>query len=135
MVIHYQKITIIRHNRPVHRNVNEELQWLGSSLGLFNLRDKDRSRFRIFIELLKCAKNQKQLSSDDIAEKLKLSRGTVIHHIKELIDSGIVVHQKNKYILRVENLEVLIDEIQRDIKRAFEDLKQVAKDIDEWMGL
>ena len=135
MVIHYQKITIIRHTRPVRANLNDELQWFGSSLGLFNLRDRDSSRFRIFIELLKSAKKNEKLSSDDMAAKLNLSRGTIIHHVNDLIGSGMVVVEKNKYMLRVPNLEILIDELQRDIKRTCEDLRRVAKDIDNFMGL
>ena len=47
------KITIIRIRKPAQSNINKELQWLGSSLGLFGLRDKDKSCFRIFIELIK----------------------------------------------------------------------------------
>ena len=131
----YQKITIIRHCRPVHSSINEELQWLGSSLGLFNLRDKDKSMFRVFVELLKCSKKQELLSSDDIAAKLRLSRGTVIHHINKLRDSGIVISERNRYSLRVNNLEILVDEIKKDIERMCTDLKDVAKDVDDWLGL
>ena len=56
MALIQQRITIIRMRRPETPSLNEELQWFGSSLGLFNLRDKDKSCFRIFIELLKATK-------------------------------------------------------------------------------
>jgi len=131
----YQRITIVRSTRPVRPGINEELQWLGSSLGLFNLRDKDKSCFRIFIELVKTAKTGQSLSSDELAEKLGLSRGTVVHHLNRLIDAGLVVADKKKYFLRVSNLEVLIDELERDTTRALEDLKQVAQKIDQKLGL
>tara|TARA_Y100000310_G_C20698749_1_gene827737 strand:- start:3676 stop:4086 length:411 start_codon:yes stop_codon:yes gene_type:complete len=131
----FQRITIIKSNRPVVHDINEQLQWLGSSLGLFNLRDKDKSCFRIFIELLKSAKKKISLSSDELASKLSLSRGTVVHHLNKLMQAGIVVHDQGKYILRVENLEVLIDELQKDIKRTTEDLKDIAKEIDKVLGL
>ena len=49
--------------------------------------------------------------------------------------SGIVVHHKNRYVLRVENLSSLIEELHRDIKRTCLDLKKVAQDIDKAMGL
>lgn len=130
----YQKITIISSRRP-RRDINTELQWFGNSLGLFNLRDKDKSCFRIFIELLKSAKAKQALSSDEIAEKLDLSRGTVMHHINKLIEAGLVVVEGSKYMLRVDNLEVLIDEIEKDINRMMAELKSVAKDIDQWLGL
>ena len=84
MFIRRQTITIIRNRLP-KKQVNEELQWFGDSLGLFNLRDKDKSCFRIFLELVKAAKVNNPLTSDEIGEHLKLSRGTVIHHINKLM--------------------------------------------------
>ena len=84
MRITHQRITIIRERRPV-RNLNEELQWLGNSLGLFNLRDKDKSCFRIFIELLKAAKVDKPLTSDEIAVNLDLDNTELSKSIKNKI--------------------------------------------------
>jgi predicted transcriptional regulator len=130
-----QRITIINIRKPVHKNINQELQWLGSSLGLFNLRDKDKSCFRLFIELVKTAKNEKPLTSDELAYKLSLSRGTVVHHLHKLIDSGIVSEEKRGYLLRVDSLQELVDEVEKDLQRTCEDLKKMAKEIDDRLGL
>jgi predicted transcriptional regulator len=135
MIISHQKITIINMRRPAQRNVNQDLQFLGTSLGLFNLRDKDKSNFRIFLELLKAAKTKKTLTSDDIALNLKLSRGTVIHHINKLMEAGLVIHEKGKYMLRVDNLTMLISELEKDVERTLGDLREVAADIDKWIGI
>lgn len=135
MVYIRQRITIVNIRKPAEHNVNQELQWFGSSLGLFNLRDKDKSTFRVFIELLKSSKSKQTLTSDELALRLALSRGTIIHHINKLMESGIVIHEGNRYTLRVENLKSLIDEVEKDIKRACDDLKEVAKEIDERLGL
>ena len=135
MVFIRQRITIVNIRKPAEHNVNQELQWFGSSLGLFNLRDKDKSTFRLFIELLKSSKANAPLTSDDLASRLALSRGTIIHHINKLMESGLVIHEGNTYILRVDNLKSLIDEVEKDIKRACEDLKEVAKEIDSRLGL
>ena len=89
----------------------------------------------MFIELLKSAKAKQTLTSDELASKLSLSRGTIIHHINKLMESGIVIHEGNRYTLRVENLKALIDEVEKDIRRACDDLKEVAKEIDERLGL
>ncbi|MBU89987.1 hypothetical protein CMO94_00475 [Candidatus Woesearchaeota archaeon] len=129
------KITITNIRKPVQKNVNQELQWLGSSLGLFNLRDKDKSCFRVFIELVKTAKKGIPLSSDELAYRLDLSRGTVVHHINKLIESGIVVQANKGYILRVDNLRALIDEVEKDLRRTCDDLRSMAKEIDESLGL
>ena len=69
-IIHSKKITIVKINRPAERDINKELQWLGYSLGLFNLRDKDKSCYRIFLELLKSAKKEAGLSSATVVKTL-----------------------------------------------------------------
>lgn len=135
IIRHSKKITIIRINKPVERDINHELQWLGVSLGLFNLRDKDKSCFRIFIELLKAAKSRNPISSDELALKLGITRGTVVHHLNKLMESGLVIHERQGYMLRVDNLSELINELERDVKRICHDLKIIAADVDKKIGL
>ena len=130
-----QRITIINIRKPDAVNINSELQWLASSLGLINLRDKDKSCFRIFIELLKSSKEKEQLSSDGLAFTLGLSRGTVVHHLNKLMESGLVVNEHNRYVLRVATLHALVDEIERDFKRACEELRDAAEEMDRKLGL
>ena len=125
-----QRITIVNIRKPAEKTINQELQWLGTSLGLFNLRDKNKSCFRIFIQLIKAAKLRDPLSSDQMADELNLSRGTVVHHIARLMEAGLVVHQGNRYILRVDNLSELIEEVEKDIQRTLSDLRTVAGNID-----
>ncbi len=134
-MIRFQRITIIKSRSPQRDNLNYELQWLGNSLGLFNIRDKDKSCFRIFIALLKAIKRDEMLSSDEIANKLNLSRGTVVFHLNKLMNSGIVVSKNNRYVLRVDNLKELVDEVERDMKKACASLREVAEDIDDKLGL
>ncbi len=133
--MHSHKITIINIRKPAQKNINQELQWLGSSLGLFNLRDKDKSCFRLFIELVKTTRENKPLTSDELAYKLSLSRGTVVHHLHKLLDSGIVVQARKGYVLRVHSLQELIDEVEKDMERTFSDLKKMAEEIDRGLGL
>jgi biotin operon repressor len=135
MAFVHQKITIVKIRKPATHNVNDDLQFLGDSLGLFNLRDKDKSCFRVFIELLKAAKRKKPISSDELAFRLGLTRGTVVHHINKLKEAGIVVHEGKRYFLRVDRLESLIEEVRKDIVRTCDDLQQIAKEIDDGLGL
>ena len=130
-----QRITIISMRRPTERDINQELQWLGSSLGLFSLRDKDKSCFRLFVELIKSAKQRQPISSDELAYRLGLSRGTIIHHMNRLIETGLVIPDNNRYILRVNTLKDLVDEIEKDLQRTCEELKKTAREIDEYLGL
>jgi len=135
MPIIHRRITITQIRKPVKKNLNEELQWIGNSLGLFNPRDKDKSCFRIFIEMLKATKTNKPMTSDGLAFKTGLSRGTVVHHLSKMIESGLIINEGCGYLLRVGKLEAVIDEIQKDMNRACEDMRKIARDIDDKLGL
>jgi len=129
-----KKVMIVRVRRNPHNDLNQELQWVANSLGLFNLRDKDSSCFRVFITLVKKAKRNEPISSDQIAEKLNLSRGTVVHHLTRLMDSGIVVREQQGYLLRENDLQKVVQDIKRDMEEALSELLEVAKEIDEKLG-
>jgi len=129
-----RKITIVKIRRAPEGNINRELQWLGNSLGLFGLRDRDSSCFRVFITIVKRAKRNETISSDEIAERLNLSRGTVVHHLNKLMSSGIVIKDTGGYILRENNLLRVVKDVQRDVQNMFTELEEVAKDIDEKLG-
>ena len=119
----FTRITIIRIKKPDQDNINEELQFLGESLGLFNERDKDKSCFRIFIILINSLRKGIKVTSDEIADKTNLTRGTVIHHLNRLMESGIVVSQKNYYMLAVDNMEELVDLVKNNLVKTFDNLK------------
>jgi predicted transcriptional regulator len=131
----FTRITIIRMQKPIQENVNEELRFLGESLGLFNERDKDKSCFRIFIILLNSLRKGQRLTSDEIAERTNLTRGTVIHHLTRLMESGIVVSQKNYYMLAVDNMEELVDLVKSNLVKTFDNLKPIARNIDKRLEL
>lgn len=131
----FVRITIIRTEKPEKDNLNQELQYLGESLGLFSERDKDKSCFRIFIVLVKSLKTGRSLTSDEIAEQTNLSRGTVIHHLNRLMESGIVVSQKSYYMLAIDSIEELVDLAKNNIIKTFDNLKTTAKSIDRKLGL
>ena len=126
-----QRITIIRVTRPPQRNINDELQWFGTSLGLFCTRDKEKSCFRVFLELLKSAKRHHILSSDELAVRTNLSRGTVVFHLHKLMEAGLVVPTPEGYILRVNNLQAVVEQLRKDINDSCLELLKIAKEIDE----
>jgi len=134
MITRFQRITIVKL-KPVEENLNKELQFLSESLGLFSERDKERSCFRIFIELLKGTKGKNGLSSDELAFKLHLSRGTVVYHLTRLIASGLVVVSDNKYSLRGKNLEQTLKKMKQDFVSAYEEIENAGKEIDKKLGL
>lgn len=131
MRYNYVKITISRIDNRHPDKIDERLQWIGSSLGLFNLRDKDKSCYRLFIALLKNAKKEIPLSSDEIAYMVGLSRGTVVHHLNKLLYSRIIKVENGKYMLRAKTLSGLIDLIKQDTNKMLDELKDLALEVDK----
>ncbi len=132
----FVKITIISGGNPGKHNLNELLQWFGASLGLFNVRDRDSSCFRIFIVLVRDLKQGSEgLNSDEIAELTGLTRGTVVHHLNKLMESGLIINAANKYYLKVNNLEELVDEVEANVLKTLSKLRNVGKEIDGILGL
>ncbi len=129
-----KKITIVKVRRSSQENINQELQWLGNSFGLFNLRDKDSSCFRIFITLVRKSKRNEAISSDKIADQLSLTRGTVVHHLSKLMDSGIVIRERTGYLLRENTLQQVVRDMKRDVEQMFIEMMDVAQEIDEKLG-
>lgn len=130
-----RRITIVNVRRPKEHTINEELQWLGNALGLFGERDRNKSAFRIFIELIKAAKSHEGLTSDELALKLHLTRPTVVHHLNSLIDRGIVVHRMNRYIMRGDKLVSLVDDLHQDMEREIAKMRRSAQELDRILGL
>lgn len=130
-----KKIIILKTKKPIEGTINEELKWLGHSLGLFGDRDRDKSCFRLFIELLKASKFGVSLSSDELAEQSNLSRGTVVHHLNRLMETGIVVPYRKKYVLRETHLENLMEDLRKDMENLFNEMKKTAKEIDDMLEI
>ena len=129
-----RRVTIIKTRHQVHRNINDDLKWIGTSLGLFSLRDKNSSCFRIFINLLRRARERRLTSSDELAELTGLTRGTVVHHLNILRDAGIVVREQKGYILRTDRMQILVQMIRHDVNTAFDEIEIIAADIDKHLG-
>jgi DNA-binding transcriptional ArsR family regulator len=129
------KFTIIRQNTLPKQNLNEQLLLLGESLGLFSLRDKDKSCYRLFIVLVKALKLKVELTSDELALQTGLSRGTVVHHLNRMMDAGIVTNYKNKYFINYASLEEMVQDLRKGINLMLDDVSIVAKNIDKSLNL
>lgn len=133
--MYFQRIVITTIKRPRSTTINEELQWFGNSLGLFGERDKNKSCFRMFIELVKAVKQEQGLTSEELAQKLGLTRATIVHHLNTLMERGIIVHQANQYIIRGDKLSELVEDIQRDVERQLIEIRKAAEELDRVLEL
>ena len=125
-------ITIKKLKKPKSSDLNQDIQIISQSFGLFSKRDKEKSCFRVFVEILK---NKQGLSAEDITLNTHLTRATVIHHLNFLVKAGLIIKKGHKYYLRGDSLEGLIVEINKDINKNFEELNQIAKRIDNELTL
>ena len=121
-------ITIKKIKRPKTSDLNQDIQIISQSLGLFTKRDKEKSCFRVFVEILK---NKQGLSAEEITLNTHITRATVIHHLNSLIKSDLVIKKGHKYYLRSKNVEELIKDLNKDINETLNELNKTAKNIDK----
>jgi len=124
-----KKIILFKIKKP-EKNINKELQFLANSLGLFSLRDKEKSLFRVFVELVKSTKEGKIISSDELAYQLHLTRGTVVHHLNKLIMANIAKRESKGYKLKKDTLKEVVQNIKRETCEILDELEATAKYLD-----
>ena len=129
------QIILTKLDYPVTGDLNDDIDFICKSFGYFNPRDKQDTAGKIFRLLVKeVAEESKGLSSDDIADKLHLTRGTIVYHLNSFISSGLVIKESNTYRLRSQSLQKCIDEIQEDVSRMLSQMREIARDIDSKLG-
>jgi DNA-binding MarR family transcriptional regulator len=129
------QITLKKLDLPAAGNLDEDIKFICKSFGFFTERDKQETAGKIFQLLVKeaCGSN-KGLNSDEIAERLKMSRGAIVHHLNNFIETGLVIRSHNTYRLRAQSLQKCIDEIRDDLDRLLSQLAKIASDIDARLG-
>jgi len=130
-----RQIIIKKIRSPAPGSIENDIDYLCRSLGYFSQRDKQDTAGRIFRLLVREACHPEGcLTSDEIAEKLNLTRGAIVHHLNSFISAGIVTKEQNRYRLRSASLQKSIEEIRQDIDRIIEQMIKIAIEIDEKLG-
>lgn len=128
------RIVIRRIDPPFERDVENEMEWLCQSLGLSPV-NKDKATVEIFKIIVKATEDGKGISSTEVAEKVNLSRGAVIHHLNNLQLSGLVIKQGRNYFARSRSMVRTVQEVEEDIKRIFLRMQETAREIDKAFGM
>lgn len=127
---------LIREVRPPNKkNLDSDLEWIARSLGLVEVRDRRKSAMKIFRILVKTASEGKRLGSNQISNQVRLSRGTAVSHLNHMMASGVAIRQESRYELRMRSVEKTVDEIEKDIYRVLQNVKEIARDVDRRLGL
>jgi predicted transcriptional regulator len=130
-----QRIIIKKIRSPAPGNIDNDIDFLCKSLGYFSKRDKQETAGKIFRLMVKeaCAP-EKCFTSDEIAEKLDLTRGAIVHHLNNFLAAGIITKEHNKYRLRSGSLQKSMEELRADIERIMEQMIKIAIELDEKLG-
>jgi hypothetical protein len=125
---YYRQIVIRYITIPSEEeNVNEALDWIYECLGLGDERDEvGKSVFRAIV---RASHNGEGISSRDIMQLSEVSQAAIIYHLNQFKRSGLVVKDGRNYYLRAHTLENTLDEMQNDMNRRFERLKEIARKI------
>ncbi|MFH1545524.1 MAG: ArsR family transcriptional regulator [archaeon] len=129
------KVVIRSVERPFSDAFDEDFNWILRCLGFFEPMDRDKTAASIFREIVKATEKGRLLSSTDIAEMVKMSRGAVVNHLSNLQRSGLIIKEGRYYKARSKSIFRTIREIEEDIDRVFRQMEQTAKELDEEMGV
>ncbi|WP_407355930.1 ArsR family transcriptional regulator [Methanolobus sp. WCC5] len=131
-----QQIILINLEKPREKKLEEDVRWFCNSFGLSSGRDTENIATQIVLDLLdQLSTKEEKISSDGIAENLDVNLSRVNHHIRNLINSGLIYRQKRALYLRGGSLKAAVREMKKDSERIFQELEIIAEEIDERMGL
>lgn len=128
------KIVIRRVERPFSQDPLDELNWICQSLGFFEEIDSRKTASAVFREIVKATEEGVGLTSTAIADRVQMSRGSVINHLNNLLRSGLIVRDGRYYTARSKSIYRVIEEIEEDIDRIFTKMKRAAQELDRQIG-
>ncbi|OPX63209.1 MULTISPECIES: winged helix-turn-helix domain-containing protein [unclassified Methanoregula] len=130
-----RQLTLRQIERPVRIPKDGDLYWFCDSLGVDNGRDIDHIATRIILSLLENLPDTRGLAVEQIASDLDISSPRVNHHIRNLVETGLVYRHKQKIFIRGNSLRSMVQEIRKDTMRILDDLEEAATEIDESYGI
>jgi predicted transcriptional regulator len=130
-----KQFVIRKLREPTEKQLDKDIEWVCNSFGFITPRDQDKTAFKILKALIKAAKEGKGLTSEELTELVEPTIGSVIYHLKKLMKAGLVVKLDSTYELRMSSLLTTIEEIEKEISMTLADIKKVAEDIDNKVGL
>jgi DNA-binding transcriptional ArsR family regulator len=130
-----KQFTIRQLKETTEKNIDKDIEWICNSLGFITPRDQDKTALKILKALVKSAKKGRGMTSEELSKIVEPTIGSVIYHLKKLMKAGLVVKFGSAYELRMNSLLTTIEEIEKDASLTFVNIKKIAIEIDNKMGL
>lgn len=125
------EITIKNIALPQKDSCDEKLAWICASLGFFENIDKGKTAAIIFKELYLAGMRGQVVTSTTLAEKIGMSRGSVINHLKNLQKAGLVEKGGKYYFTRHKTMQGILAEVEDDLMHIFLRMKRIGKEVDK----
>ncbi len=122
-------------NKPEKGSSNKDINWFCKSLCLISGRDIDSNSNKIITRILKTVSKHEKVYSEELARDLDLKLGLINYHIRNLIDSGILIRKNKQIFLRGGSLKEAIKEIRENSLSILEDIEIIAEEIDSSFGI
>ena len=132
---HLARYVITDVRVPTKKDLDTDIEWITRCFGFLETRDVNRTAARIFGALIYAASENGGFTSDELAERGKVTRGAVVHHLNKMMHSGLVIFHGGRYKLREKSLRRTVNEIERDLRRVLEKIEEIASAIDETLSL
>ncbi|TGC08314.1 MarR family transcriptional regulator [Methanolobus halotolerans] len=131
-----QQILLVKLEKPRDKELEQDIHWLCNSFGLSSGRDTENLATKIVMDLLhQMSADEEKVSPEKIAESLEITHSRVNHHVRNLINSGLIYRERRRLCLRGGSLKAAVQEMRKDSERIFNELEEIAEEIDKQMGL
>ncbi|MBI1970163.1 ArsR family transcriptional regulator [Candidatus Woesearchaeota archaeon] len=128
-----QQIFLRKINKPVQNHLEEDIEWFCDSFCLRTGRDTGRITTLLVTEILT---HQNELSTTELlAQELDMKIGRINHHLRNLVDAGILYRDKRMLFIRGGSMKASVQEIRKDTERILDEIEIIAEEIDRRIGL
>lgn len=130
----FQQLRLRKINKPHEKNPHEDITWICDSFGFNTGRDIEHLSTKTVLSLLNRYREDRGLPSEVLARDLGVSPARVNYHVRTLIDSGLLFRERKLIFLRAGSMKSAVEEMRKDANRVFDELSEVAEEIDEALG-
>jgi len=129
-----QQITLRNIEKPAQKNPRVDVAWICDSFGFSTGRDIEDISTRTVFSILNRYREMRGTPSEILARDIGISPARVNYHVRTLMDAGLLYRERKLIHLRAGSMKSAVAEMRKDANRIFDELSEVAEEIDTAMG-